>query len=815
MIRDQKVALDNLNLSSIANGIVSSIDDVRDHNFIAKGLGSVPFPLQSRIARKYVERYEATSPQLKYKANRWFDRTMKKLKPRFSVLFRITQNMPLPWHILSNKDKTKNHANETAKECISILLQSSDDSSNDEYAAILRNAYESIGEYTQTMHVTPDHWEKRKKVTIEQLESALLKVQCEKWWATKLKAVRARYLELLEISTGQVGKDLYRVRNKKTKKIVVKRKGISPYSSKQAQNEYRDTQKSGREYLSRLELENQDGEVIDLLKAVDKGMANPVNRRNELMLRLRETEELADEMNYVGVFYNPTCPSKYHANSSKWNGSTPKEAQTYLVKTWSKARAKLDRLGINYFGLRVAEPHADACPHWHMLLFMPRNKQQMVTAILRKYFIAEDTEELRKRYGPLVTQSESKVTYERNQWNTGVITKYEEFSKTSRQSSKRKILFKAYKEQRRLWGHKKSQGIKAKAPTKFHRTFAPRFTAILIDKKKGSAAGYIAKYISKNIDGYQVHDHEDAETDENIKVSPVLAWASTWGIRQFQFQGSPSVTIYRELRKVREPVEQFDLERIRLAADDAQWKTFVELMGGMCIGRNANFKTAYEETMLGNKYAETTKVIKGVVTNTSAVAQALREMRGEVSVTEDATLLTRVTQWTKQLKGTAKKQAAQEQGFVGFADQSWTSGNNCTPTASGVPDAQRVNIKLGMLGLSEQQISALKKGCRVSVDDRIYAFIDHQLRTFTIEHIHEKRKKDEISHFASVNAIKAGRSEPNKADWQHARDFVTTAFMHAANDGRSLPNDLDWLYARNVETGEVELDWWDAGLMLA
>ena len=35
-------------------------------------------------------------------------------------------------------------------------------------------------------------------------------------------------------------------------------------------------------------------------------------------------------------------------------------------------------------------------------------------------------------------------------------------------------------------GHKKSQGIKAKAPTKFHRTFAPRFTAILIDKKKGS-----------------------------------------------------------------------------------------------------------------------------------------------------------------------------------------------------------------------------------------------------------------------------------------------------------------------------------------
>lgn len=63
-----------------------------------------------------------------------------------------------------------------------------------------------------------------------------------------------------------------------------------------------------------------------------------------------------------------------------------------------------------------------------------------------KLFITEDTEELRKRYRPLVTQSECKVTYARNRWNTGVITKYEEFGKTSRQLSKRKTLYKAYKE---------------------------------------------------------------------------------------------------------------------------------------------------------------------------------------------------------------------------------------------------------------------------------------------------------------------------------------------------------------------------------
>jgi hypothetical protein len=834
MSRDIKINIGSLNLSTIACGIVSSIDDVRDHNFIAKGLGSLPFPLQARIARKYIERYQDNTPKVKYKANRWFDRTIQKLKPRFNVLFSITQNMPLPWHILSNKDKTKNYSNTTAMECTRLLIETADGMTNESYEKTLSAAFEYIGEYTQTMQVSPDHWHKREKKTVEQIETAMLKLQCEKWWATKLKGVRARYLELLEIATGQVGKDLYHV--KKTKKTV--RRGISPYSSKQAQGEYIAAQKSGREYLDKLELQNDKGEVINLLQAVDAGMANPVNRRNELMLRMRETEELANEMNYIGIFYTMTCPSKYHANSDHWSGATPKDAQNYLVNTWARARAKLDRLGLDYFGIRVAEPHADACPHWHMMLFVPQNRVQWVTAILRKYFIAEDVEELRGRYGALTNKLKNRRYTNRTQNGLKVI--YQEFSKPCRHNENRRILFKAYKQKRQLWGHKKSQGIKAKAPEKFYRTFAPRFTAVVIDPKKGSAAGYIAKYISKNIDGYKVHDHEDAETGESLAnekhgVSPVLAWASTWNIRQFQFQGSPSVTVYRELRRVREPVEQFDLERVRIAADQGQWKEFVKLMGGMRIGRNANFKTAYEETLLGNKYAETVKKIKGVATSTNAVAQALREMRGEVSVFEDATLLTRVTNWTKQLKGTAEKLAAQEQGFVGFADQSWTSGNNCTPTASGIPAKQRVDIKLGMLGLSDSQISALKNGKRVRIPfkegqidpirDRVYTMVDHEIRTFTFDHELQQQKRAEIAHFATVHAIHhhfAQRirlsngeyslheySEPPQQSWDYAREFVNTAFSHALNDGRNTPNDNDWQYARDVANGDIELDWWD------
>ncbi len=820
-MQDQRINLDSLNLSGMARGIVSSIDDTRDHNFFAKGLASLPFPLQARVARKYVERYNENSPKLKFKANSWFRRTIQKLKPRFNVLFSITKNMPLPWHILSNKDKTKNYADKAVSDIVYLLQETPSDMDNDNYETILRASFEAVGEHALTLTVEPKFWHSRHDMPIEALEISLLKMQCEKWWATKLKTVRARYLELLEIATGQVGKDLYYVKNTKTKQS----RGISPYSSKQAQSEFRDSQKSGREYLDKLELQNEQGDVINLLQAVDAGMANPVNRRNELMLRIRETEELATEMGYVGVFYTMTCPSKYHANSDKWQGATPKQAQSYLVKIWGRARSKLARYNMNYFGIRVAEPHADGCPHWHMLLFMPKKNIQTMNAIMRKYFIAEDVAELRNRYGALSTKMRSHTNIVRNQNNTGVIYQYSEFTKPCRYNEEKTKLYKAYRAKRQVWGHKKSQGIKAKAPTKFYRTFTPRFDVQLIDPKKGSAAGYIAKYISKNIDGFKVTDHEDAETGELIKVNPVLAWASTWGIRQFQFQGSPSVTVYRELRRVREPVEQFDLERIRQAADQSKWKEFVNLMGGMCIGRNANFKTAYEVTPMGNKYAETVKKIKGVHTSTCPIAQALREMRGQVSVVEDASLLTRVTQWTKQLKGTAEKLAAQEQGFVGFADQSWTSGNNCTPSKTGIATTSSQKHKLDSLGLSDNQLNGLKNGKRVRIKDQIFQLSGNQIKIINSAQQIEQQKRAEIAHFATVHAIHHKLvtrvrlpngdyslhqySEPPRQSWQHATDLVNIAFNQAKNNRRQTPNEHDWQHAHAVANGEAELDWWD------
>lgn len=95
-----------------------------------------------------------------------------------------------------------------------------------------------------------------------------------------------------------------------------------------------------------MELEVEDtGERVSLIDKVAGSVANPANRRRELMARMRGFEDLANEAGLAGAFFTLTAPSKYHSmqydgrRNNKYSGASPRETQKYLCKVWARTRA--------------------------------------------------------------------------------------------------------------------------------------------------------------------------------------------------------------------------------------------------------------------------------------------------------------------------------------------------------------------------------------------------------------------------------------------------------------------------------------------
>ncbi|MCP5142911.1 MAG: replication endonuclease [Chromatiales bacterium] len=122
-----------------------------------------------------------------------------------------------------------------------------------------------------------------------------------------------------------------------------------------------------------------------------------------------------------------------------------------------------------------------------------------------------------------------------------------------------------------------------------------RFTAKRIDPEKGSAAGYVAKYIAKFTDQRGLGDVDGGEPIETAER--VAAWASVHGIRQYQFFGVRAVGAWRELRRLKAETDD-RIEPARKAADLGDWAGF-DIAASRCA-----LRTAREWSDKPNRYGE-------------------------------------------------------------------------------------------------------------------------------------------------------------------------------------------------------------------
>ncbi len=125
----------------------------------------------------------------------------------------------------------------------------------------------------------------------------------------------------------------------------------------------------------------------------------------------------------------------------------------------------------------------------------------------------------------------------------------------------------------------------------------PRFKSELINPRKGTPTSYIAKYISKNIDGRGLAGEISKETGKSLRDNAeyVNAWASLHRVQQFRFFGIPGRQAYRELRllagqaarqqgdkKAGVPVlDNPRLDAILAAADAGCFATYIMKQGGV------------------------------------------------------------------------------------------------------------------------------------------------------------------------------------------------------------------------------------------
>lgn len=375
------------------------------------------------------------------------------------------------------------------------------------------------------------------------------------------------------------------------------------YTSNEAVRLRRIQARRNRSVLEGFEAVNQEGDTYTLAELADLSVSNPTNRRHELMVRMRGFEQVAEQFGHEGLFITMSCPSWFHP-----------------MKQIKNNRGRLVRVieNKNYLDFNPRDAQEWLCKTW---------------AMIRAELARQDI----KCYGFRVVEPHHDGC---PHWHQLLFFHHSQLREAE-------LIFKRY--------------ILRTA------TFEPgsdhRLKVVKIDKEKGSAAGYIAKYICKSIDGSHVNDDLLGNAGSDA-AERICAWASSWGIRQFQQIGGPSVTVWRELRKL-DDEEDFDsvVESARAAADASDWAAYflVQSDGLPFVSRSTSqIRTAYwleHDSQTGevfdedfNKYREQSQ---GRIFGVSLFAYCEQV---EKFISTGVHVLTRFYRWTVQRLGTAARE---------------------------------------------------------------------------------------------------------------------------------------------------------------
>lgn len=331
----------------------------------------------------------------------------------------------------------------------------------------------------------------------------------------------------------------------------------SAYASKNALREIRSRRLSTLNYLRNCDLENeQTGERISLLDTVMSSISNPAIRRMELMTMIAGVEKVASLQGDCGLFITLTTPSKYHPTRTA--GST---RQIMFNTKWDDQASS------------------------------PKEAQRYLVAVWAKIRTAFKDRNI-KIYGVRVVEPHHDGT---PHWHLML------FTGASQQTPAVEIM------------RRYALAEDGDEPGACRNRFDCK------PLNRGGAAAYIAKYISKNIDGYALEGETDFDTGKLLTdtASAVTAWASTWRIPQFHPIGLPSVGAYRECRRIRDIslADSFDqqVEDVRQAADCGDYAAYIQAQGGTNVSRNGQtVRVARHASGSFNAYQEERLQVVGI-----------------------------------------------------------------------------------------------------------------------------------------------------------------------------------------------------------